>query len=155
MRLQSAMEYLMTYGWAILILAVVLAALFLLGVFNPSQYANEVCSFQSGFSCTSYYMNPNGLFIMNIIPETSTPINVTAVGCNQNSTAVTTTSIVPQIYLPIDTNVTLSVQCDIGTAAYSGAVGQVFTGYLELNYTDVSTGFPNLIHGYTDVKVGR
>ncbi len=34
MKLQSAMEYLMTYGWAILIIAVVLAALFELGVFN-------------------------------------------------------------------------------------------------------------------------
>ena len=31
---QSAMEYLMTYGWAILIIAVVLAVLFSLNVFN-------------------------------------------------------------------------------------------------------------------------
>ena len=31
---QSAMEYLMTYGWAILIIAVMLAALYSLGVFN-------------------------------------------------------------------------------------------------------------------------
>ena len=37
--LQSAMEYLMTYGWAILIIAVVLAALFELGVFNPMTFA--------------------------------------------------------------------------------------------------------------------
>ena len=36
---QSAMEYLMTYGWAILIIAVVLAALFELGVFNPITFA--------------------------------------------------------------------------------------------------------------------
>ena len=36
---QSAMEYLMTYGWAILIIAVVLAALFQLGVFNPMTFA--------------------------------------------------------------------------------------------------------------------
>jgi len=36
---QSAMEYLMTYGWAILIMAVVLAALFQLGVFNPMTFA--------------------------------------------------------------------------------------------------------------------
>ncbi|MEM0149940.1 MAG: LamG-like jellyroll fold domain-containing protein, partial [Candidatus Micrarchaeaceae archaeon] len=36
---QSAMEYLMTYGWAILIIAVVLAALFELGVFNPLTFA--------------------------------------------------------------------------------------------------------------------
>ncbi len=37
MKNQSAMEYLMTYGWAILVIAVVLAALFQLGVFNPSN----------------------------------------------------------------------------------------------------------------------
>ena len=36
---QSAMEYLMTYGWAILIIAVVLGALFSLGVFNGSNLA--------------------------------------------------------------------------------------------------------------------
>jgi len=36
---QSAMEYLMTYGWAILIISVVLAALFQLGVFNPIAFA--------------------------------------------------------------------------------------------------------------------
>ena len=38
-RSQSAMEYLMTYGWAILIIAVVLAALFELGIFNPMTFA--------------------------------------------------------------------------------------------------------------------
>ena len=38
-RSQSAMEYLVTYGWAILIIAVVLAALFELGVFNPMTFA--------------------------------------------------------------------------------------------------------------------
>ena len=31
MKLQSAMEYLMTYGWAILIIAIVMVALFSLG----------------------------------------------------------------------------------------------------------------------------
>ncbi len=35
---QSAMEYLMTYGWAILIIAVVLAALYSLGIFNPLTF---------------------------------------------------------------------------------------------------------------------
>ncbi len=36
---QSAMEYLMTYGWAILIIAVVLIALFQMGVFNSANFA--------------------------------------------------------------------------------------------------------------------
>ncbi|MEM0147339.1 MAG: LamG domain-containing protein [Candidatus Micrarchaeaceae archaeon] len=38
-KVQSAMEYLMTYGWAILIIAVVLGALFSLGVFNSMNFA--------------------------------------------------------------------------------------------------------------------
>ena len=37
-RSQSAMEYLMTYGWAILIIAVVLAVLFQLGVFSGGNF---------------------------------------------------------------------------------------------------------------------
>ncbi len=41
-RLQSAMEYLMTYGWAILIIAVVLGALFGLGFFNSANLAPKV-----------------------------------------------------------------------------------------------------------------
>ena len=47
---QSAMEYLMTYGWAILIISIVLAALFQLGVFNPMAYAPKA---QPG-SCQVY-----------------------------------------------------------------------------------------------------
>ncbi|MGC8478929.1 MAG: hypothetical protein ACP5NE_03320, partial [Candidatus Micrarchaeia archaeon] len=39
LKAQSAMEYLMTYGWAILIIAVVLGALFQLGVFNANNFA--------------------------------------------------------------------------------------------------------------------
>ncbi len=39
LRSQSAMEYLMTYGWAILVIAVVLGVLFQLGVFGDANLA--------------------------------------------------------------------------------------------------------------------
>jgi hypothetical protein len=39
---QSAMEYLMTYGWAILIVIIVAAALYALGIFNPATYTGRV-----------------------------------------------------------------------------------------------------------------
>ena len=38
---QTAMEYLMTYGWAILIIIIVAAALFALGVFNPGTFTQS------------------------------------------------------------------------------------------------------------------
>ncbi|MEM0154846.1 MAG: hypothetical protein QW814_03385, partial [Methanothrix sp.] len=50
---QSAMEYLMTYGWAILIIAIVLAALFSLGIFSSSSFTGTTCIASSGFICAS------------------------------------------------------------------------------------------------------
>ncbi len=58
---QSAMEYLMTYGWAILIIAVVLAALFELGVFNGSNLAPQACIAQAGFVCRNPVYTSNGI----------------------------------------------------------------------------------------------
>jgi len=43
-RLQGAMEYLMTYGWAILVIAVVLGVLYQLGVFNPATFSPKATS---------------------------------------------------------------------------------------------------------------
>ncbi len=50
-RLQSAMEYLMTYGWAILIIALVLGILWYLGVFSPQIPSG--CVALPGFYCQS------------------------------------------------------------------------------------------------------
>ncbi len=61
---QSAMEYLMTYGWAILVIAVVLAALFELGVFNGGTLPN-VCVGQSGFQCSLVAISSTGNLIIN------------------------------------------------------------------------------------------
>lgn len=47
---QAAMEFLMTYGWAILIVLIVLAALFFLGVFNPRT--TNACLAPAPFICT-------------------------------------------------------------------------------------------------------
>jgi len=52
LKLQSAMEYLMTYGWAILIIAVVMVALFSLGILGGNPLGTT-CLAQSGFTCQS------------------------------------------------------------------------------------------------------
>ena len=48
---QGALEYLMTYGWALLIVVIVGAALYALGVLNPSTYQKSTCV---GFSYFTY-----------------------------------------------------------------------------------------------------
>ena len=38
---QSSLEYLVTYGWAILAIVIIAAALWYFGVFNPSKYVGD------------------------------------------------------------------------------------------------------------------
>jgi hypothetical protein len=63
MKGQAAMEYLMTYGWAIVALVIVIAALMATGVFNPSYMVSEECTMQPDLSCGNYVLytdNTNG-----------------------------------------------------------------------------------------------
>ena len=71
-RAQSAMEYLMTYGWAILIIAIVLVALFSLGVFS-GQGLNTACIALSGYICSNpIYSHSTGNLIVTVGQATGT-----------------------------------------------------------------------------------
>ena len=61
------MEYLMTYGWAILIISVVLGALFSLGVFSSSSFIGTSCIPSSGYYCSiSQYTHGNASIIVTV-----------------------------------------------------------------------------------------
>ncbi|BCS90572.1 MAG: hypothetical protein ARM1_0029 [Candidatus Micrarchaeota archaeon] len=69
-RLQSAMEYLMTYGWAFLIIAVVLIALVLLGVFSPSTFTGNSCIVTSQFLCSGLTPTTTSILITSFAQNT-------------------------------------------------------------------------------------
>jgi len=69
---QSAMEYLMTYGWAILIIAVVLGALFALGVFNSSSLIGTSCVALSGYYCANPVLSTSGALTLTVGQATGT-----------------------------------------------------------------------------------
>ena len=63
---QAAMEYLFTYGWALLILVAVIIAILATGVFNPSYFVSEECSIQPDIACTGFQLYKNGGTNLNI-----------------------------------------------------------------------------------------
>ncbi len=83
---QSAMEYLMTYGWAILIVAVVLGALFELGIFSGTTFGGNACIPASGYLCNNPVLSTNGLLSVSF-GEVGYQITITGVSCSTNSTA--------------------------------------------------------------------
>ena len=61
---QAAMEFLMTYGWAILVVLVVIGALSYFGVLSPSTLLPEKCTFPVSVSCTDHSVLPVGLTLI-------------------------------------------------------------------------------------------
>ena len=57
---QAAMEFLMTYGWAILVVLIAIGALAYFGVLNPSKFLPESCTIGPGFSCEESKVNAVG-----------------------------------------------------------------------------------------------
>ena len=57
---QAAMEYLMTYGWALVALVVVIAAIMATGAFNPSYLIAEECTLQPDLRCSGHVLYRDG-----------------------------------------------------------------------------------------------
>ncbi len=51
---QAAMEFLMTYGWAILVVLVAIAALAYFGVLSPARFLPERCLLAPGLACLDH-----------------------------------------------------------------------------------------------------
>lgn len=51
---QAAMEFLMTYGWAILVVLIAIGALAYFGVLNPARFLPASCTLMPGLSCDSF-----------------------------------------------------------------------------------------------------
>jgi len=156
LKLQSAMEYLMTYGWAILIISIALAALYMMGLFSPSSFITSSCIFPADFSCLQDFMSTNGVLTVNIEQSTEAPIDITAIGCNSNVTLANMQQYQGSsaIYVPIGGNYTFNIQCYSGSTQFSGSPGSLFKGYVIMNYTDLETGFPHTTEATLIQKIG-
>ena len=76
-RSQSALEYMMTYGWAILIIVIVAVILYSMGIFNPSSsITSTVTGFNNLGAVTASCVPNQGLFLV-IGDSTGYPIEIT------------------------------------------------------------------------------
>ncbi|MBI2124491.1 hypothetical protein HYT92_01740 [Candidatus Pacearchaeota archaeon] len=60
---QAAMEFLMTYGWAILAAIIVIGVLAIAGVFTPGKYAPQACAVTAPFYCNAWNAKTAGVNI--------------------------------------------------------------------------------------------
>ncbi len=59
---QAAMEFLMTYGWAILVVLAAIGALAYFGVLSPDRFLPDKCTANPPFACTEYKINTTHVY---------------------------------------------------------------------------------------------
>jgi len=63
---QAAMEFLMTYGWAILVVLAAIGALAYFGVLSPDNFLPSKCTISPQFACKDWKVNSDGTILLQI-----------------------------------------------------------------------------------------
>ena len=129
---QSAMEYLMTYGWAILIVAVVLAALYQLGFFSGTNFITTSCIAESGFTCQKPVMNVTGYVQVDIGQISNGTMTVTGYACTNNTQSPSSFNTYSGTMALVSGQVQQAV---VKCPGVGGQVGSAFRGYIWIQYT--------------------
>ncbi|MBI4214550.1 hypothetical protein HY546_01010 [archaeon] len=138
---QTALEYLITYGWAILIILVVLAVLWYYGVFDPNRYAGETRSCPANFQILAATVTPSGggagtlaFTLANTVGHRVTVSNATISG----DVAGTLTSGTGDLNTGETRNLITSISSGLGS---SGTLANVD---VNIGFVHSATGFNNL-----------
>lgn len=150
---QSAMEYLMTYGWAILIIAVVLGVLYYIGVFNGANLAPKLppgaCQvFRPNGQGSTQNINTQGE-CMNGLPEYVAQLNSNSLITINNPPTLSGTSITVTAWVDPAINNTGTW---IGLVDFGFCNGEALAINTGGDRFDDCTGDFSLIHGVPENK---
>ncbi|MCL5017640.1 MAG: DUF2341 domain-containing protein [Candidatus Parvarchaeota archaeon] len=82
---QSALEYMMTYGWAILVIVIVAAVLYSLGIFSPSSSLSTTITGFANLGTVNAVCLGGTSFTISMGDSTGYPINVTEINLTSSS----------------------------------------------------------------------
>ena len=133
MRGQTALEYLITYGWALVAISVIIVLLYYLNVFNPSMWMpvrNEAVGL-SVFGVTDFSVNGSGWIVLYIVNNAQASVNLTDIQV-QGSSLTSPNPPFPRLLSP-GSNLTIS-----GISPIVGNKGDAFYGTaITFNYSIV------------------
>ena len=109
---QAAMEFLMTYGWALLVVLIAISALAYFGLLNPSRFLPEKAELCTGLFVPSFSFDSGtdqqiDLLVNNGLGKKVYDIQIEATQCDGSSMSPTGTDI------PIGGTVMVSTDCEI------------------------------------------
>jgi len=136
---QAAMEFLMTYGWAILVVLVAIGALAYFGVLNPGKYLPSSCTITPGISCDDFVVKSDGtatVILRNGMGQSLSSVSLDIPTCTINAASGTIT----------DGGTGTYTYTDCGGAGTPPAAASQFKQDITFNYI---AGSSTILHNKT------
>jgi hypothetical protein len=138
-RAQAALEFLTTYGWAFIVILVMIGALAYFGVLSPSKVLPAKCVVEAGFDCRDYVIHQGDLSINLINKKGDAMKNVDIINITSDSNLVA----IPVAACTINADVNpVTVSADAGfvisctqAGLFTGLTGQKAKIDFVINYT--------------------
>ena len=138
---QAAMEFLMTYGWAILVVLAAIAALAYFGVLSPEKFLPEKCILQPGIACVSHKVEPAKvtLVISNGLGRTMIINSIVVGSCSSTFTQ--------EMLSGTDHTFVIGGSCSNGIAK------DKFKGDITMSSTEKDTNLTKTAYGNLNTKI--
>ena len=169
---QVAIDFLISYGVAILIITISLIAVIKLGILNPILTPVS-CTPSPGFSCGYFYITQNGILTINMSQAIGGTMTIQGIACSSNynqsgdfpeygNAYVTGNS----VYYPTGsspgsgitmysgTSKTFEVYCYDPNGKATGGIGNLFYGHIWFNYTITGSGYNPTTEGIATFTSG-
>ena len=141
------MEFLMTYGWAILVVLVAIGALSYFGVLSPDRFLPSRCTLPSGIACIDHKAQDifgpgNGLVVIsfkNSLGYGIKDVQIAASYC----TGGTSEGLIKNGEI---SRVLSATGCTL-------TVGEKYSGEINITYTNADSGLTHVIKGSMTTRV--
>jgi len=157
-RAQAALEFLTTYGWAFMVVLVMIGALAYFGVLNPNKVLPSKCIVEVGFDCRDYVVHTGdfNIHLVNNKGATLKNVDIISITSDHNLTAIpvdtcTINSDVNPIMVSSDERMVISCA---NPGMFTGLAGNKIKINFVINYTLALGAYPQKFTGqlYTDVQ---
>ena len=124
---QAALEFLTTYGWAFIVILIMIGALAYFGVLNPSRALPTRCLVEAGFDCKDFKITNNTIDIL-IINRKGEGLTVNGVTVTSDAGDTGTCTVTGGL-----ANQNITISCTV--ADFSASIGTKIKAEFAVNYT--------------------
>ena len=130
---QAAMEFLMTYGWAILVVLVAIGALAYFGVLSPERFLPSKCTLPAGVACVDFNIGSADVNVVlrNGLGFDLSGVSIAISGCTSSGSATLANG----------------AQATFQATGCGLTSGQKFSGDVNVSYINVDTTLSHKVQG--------